>query len=83
MQYPSRQKRVLDPLELEEQLTGCKPPHGYWEPNPGSMQEQVLLRAEPSLLPTNQCLMRAHMCVCMYLIHMFWEGYRYVHILYT
>lgn len=36
----------MDPLDLD----GCKLTCGYWEPNPGLLQEQcVLLIADPSL----------------------------------
>jgi hypothetical protein len=39
----------MNPLDLGI-IDGCELPHGFWEPNPGSLQEQiVLLTAEPSL----------------------------------
>jgi hypothetical protein len=43
-------KRVSDPI-----TDGCEPPHGCWELNSGSLEEQsVLLTAEPSLQPWPQ-----------------------------
>ena len=30
-------------------VDSCEPPCGYWELNPGSLQEQVLLTTEPSI----------------------------------
>ena len=30
---------------------GCEPPCGYWELNPGPLQEQVLFITEPSFQP--------------------------------
>lgn len=42
------QKRALDPLELELQIT-YEPSCGCWKPNPGILQEkQELLTDEPS-----------------------------------
>lgn len=29
----------------------CEPPCGYWESNPGPLQEQVLVTVEPPLQP--------------------------------
>lgn len=44
-----RQKRMLDPLEIELQIL-CESPCGGWKSNLGPLQEQkVLLNTKPTL----------------------------------
>lgn len=51
--------RLTDGAYSSESRTtdDCEPPCGFWEQNPGPLQEQqVLLNAEPSLQPLGQIL---------------------------
>lgn len=56
-------------------------PYGYWEPNPGLLEEQpVLVSTESSLQPQFNVLVTV--CVCMWLVFVFMsmQGYMHMHL---
>lgn len=55
--YLRSEERASDSLELELGLLPSEPPHGYWEPNPGFVEEQpLLLTTELTLQRHGSCL---------------------------